>query len=123
MGVLADRYSRRLLLISGGLVASLGYLYMVRTSTMSEIFIARIIVSIGGALSIPAVTAMIAEEGKKLGSGSTVGVFNTAMSIGQIIGPVLSGILLDLYGIGTVFYFSGISSFISVLAFWLLSKK
>lgn len=43
------------------------------------------------------------------------------MSIGQIIGPVLSGILLDIYGIGAVFYFSGIVSIISVLAFWLFS--
>jgi len=123
MGILADRYNRRLMLISGGITASIGYLYMVQTSNIIEIFIARIIVSIGGALSLPAVTAIIAEEGKKLGSGSTVGVFNTAMSIGQIIGPVLSGVLLDIYRIGAVFYFSGIISFTSVLVFWILSKN
>ena len=123
MGILADRYNRRLMLISGGITASIGYLYMVQTSNIIEIFIARIIVSIGGALSLPAVTAIIAEEGKKLGSGSTVGVFNTAMSIGQIIGTVLSGVLLDIYGIGAVFYFSGIISFTSVLVFWILSKN
>jgi MFS family permease len=123
MGILADRYNRRLMLISGGITASIGYLYMVQTSNIIEIYIARIIVSIGGALSLPAVTAIIAEEGKKLGSGSTVGVFNTAMSIGQIIGPVLSGVLLDIYGIGAVFYFSGIISFTSVLVFWILSKN
>lgn len=123
MGILADRYNRKILLITGGLIASAGYIYMVQTSNLTQIFLARIIVSIGGALSLPAVTAIIAEEGREYGSGSTVGVFNTAMSIGQIIGPVFSGLLLDLYGMGSVFYFSGIISFTSVLAFWLLSRN
>jgi len=123
MGILADRLNRKQLLIAGGLIASVGYIYMVQTSTITEIFIARIIVSIGGALSLPAVTAIIAEEGREFGTGSTVGVFNTAMSIGQIVGPVLSGVLLDFYGMGSVFYFSGLISFSSVLAFWLLSRS
>ena len=123
MGILADRYNRKILLIGGGLIATVGYIYMVHTGTITQIFIARIIVSIGGALSLPAVTAIIAEEGREFGTGSTVGVFNTAMSIGQIVGPVLSGVLLDRYGMGSVFYFSGFISLISVLAFWVLTKR
>jgi DHA1 family multidrug resistance protein-like MFS transporter len=118
MGVLADRFDRKKMLIAGGLIASVGYFYMVHAGTIAEIFFARITVSIGGALSLPAVTAIIAEEGRELGSGSTVGVFNTAMSIGQIVGPVFSGFLLDTYGMGSVFYFSGFISVISVLSFW-----
>jgi MFS family permease len=123
MGILADRLNRKKLLIAGGLTASLGYFYMVQTGTIAEIFVARITVSIGGALSLPAVTAIIAEEGRKLGSGSTVGVFNTAMSVGQIVGPVFSGFLLDTYGMGSVFYFTGFVSVASVISFWALSRK
>lgn len=122
MGILADRVNRKTLLIGGGLLASVGYFYMVQTGTIAEIFVARMTVSMGSALSLPAVTAIIAEEGRELGSGSTVGVFNTAMSIGQIIGPVFSGFLLDTYGMGSVFYFSGFISVISVIAFWVTSR-
>jgi DHA1 family multidrug resistance protein-like MFS transporter len=123
MGMLADRFNRKTLLVVGGLIASMGYFYMVQTGTLAEIFAARITVSIGGALSLPAVTAIIAEEGRKLGSGSTVGVFNTAMSVGQIVGPVFSGFLLDTYGMGSVFYFTGFVSVVSVISFWALSRK
>ncbi len=123
MGILADRYDKRLLLIGGGLVGAVGYFLLVHTGTIIEIFAARIIVSLGGALSLPAVTAIIAEEGRELGSGSTVGVFNTAMSIGQIVGPVFSGYLLDVYGMGSVFYFSGFISALSVVAFWAISRR
>jgi MFS family permease len=123
MGILADRVNKSKLLIGGGLVGAVGYFYMVQTGTIAEIFVARMIVSIGGALSLPAVTAIMAEEGRELGSGSTVGVFNTAMSIGQIVGPVFSGYLLDVYGMGSVFYFSGVISVLSVIAFWVISRK
>jgi MFS family permease len=68
------------------------------------------------------VTAIIAEEGKELGAGSTVGVFNTAMSIGQIVGPVFTGFLLDNYGMGAVFNFAGAIGIVSVAAFYLMSR-
>lgn len=123
MGVLADRVNRGMLLIGGGLVSALGYVFLVQTGTIYEIFAARMIVSFGSALSLPAVTAIIAQEGKELGAGSTVGVFNTAMSIGQIIGPVFSGYLLDVYGMGSVFYFSGFISSVSVAAYWAMSRR
>jgi len=123
MGILADRVNKSKLLMGGGLVGAVGYFVMVQTGTIAEIFVARMIVSIGGALSLPAVTAIMAEEGRELGSGSTVGVFNTAMSIGQIVGPVFSGYLLDVYDMGSVFYFSGFISVLSVLAFWAISRR
>ncbi|MBC8463126.1 MFS transporter, partial [Candidatus Bathyarchaeota archaeon] len=48
---------------------------------------------------------------------------NTAMSIGQIIGPVFSGFLLDAYGMGSVFYFSGFISVLSVVSLWVMSRE
>ncbi|MBA7613569.1 putative MFS-type transporter YfcJ [subsurface metagenome] len=122
MGVIADRYDRKRLLIWGGLISSLGYFYMIRIGSTAELFAARLIVSAGSALSLPAVTAIIAEEGKELGAGSTVGVFNTAMSVGQIVGPVFTGFLLDNYGMGTVFNFAGAVGIVSVAAFYLMSR-
>jgi len=122
MGILADRVNRKSLLIGGGLFSAVGYFYLVQTGTIAEIFVARMVVSMGSALAMPAVTAIIAKEGRELGSGSTVGVFNTAMSIGQIIGPVFSGFLLDAYGMGSVFYFSGFISILSVASLWLMSR-
>lgn len=122
MGALADRYNKNLLLIAGGLVSSLGYFYMIHAGNSVELFLSRLVISAGGALSIPALTAIVAEEGKMLGSGSTVGIYNTAMSLGQIVGPVFTGFLLDRYGMGAVFNFTGLIGFVSVAAFYLLSR-
>jgi DHA1 family multidrug resistance protein-like MFS transporter len=121
MGIIADRYNRNLLLIVGGLISSVGYFFMIGSRSSVDLFAIRLVVSAGGALSLPAITAMIAEEGKELGVGSTVGVFNTAMSLGQIVGPVFTGFLLDSYGMGAVFNFAGVIGVVSVGAFYLIS--
>jgi MFS family permease len=123
MGVLADRYNKALMLYMGGITSSLGYFYLIRTNSISELFISRLIISAGGALSIPALTAIVAEEGKTLGSGSTMGVYSTAMSFGQILGPILTGFLLDLYGMNAVFDFTGLIGILSVLSFYILSRE
>ena len=122
MGAVADRYSKVILIVAGGIIASVGYLYMTHSGNVAELFLSRLLVSAGGALSIPALTAIAAEEGRQLGVGSTMGVFNTAMSLGQIIGPVFSGILLDIYGMGAVFNFAGIIGILSVAVFYILSR-
>lgn len=123
MGVLADKYNKDLMLYLGGITSSFGYFYLIRTGSISELFISRLVISAGGALSIPALTAIVAEEGRMLGSGSTMGVYNTAMSFGQIIGPVFTGFLLDLYGMTAVFNFTGLIGILSVIAFYVLSRE
>ena len=122
MGILADRYNRNLLLIVGGIISSIGYFFLIGSRGSIDLFAIRLIISAGGALSLPSITAIIAEEGKELGAGSTVGVFNTAMSVGQIVGPVFTGFLLDIYGMGAVFNFAGAIGVISVGAFYLISR-
>ena len=123
MGYLADRYNRNILLIVGGIISSIGYFFIVNTGTTAELFAARLVVSAGSAVALPAVTAIVAEEGRELGAGSTVGVFNTAMSLGQIVGPVFTGYLFDTYGMVAAFYFSGTIGLVSVLVFWLMSRQ
>jgi len=122
MGYIADRYDKNLLIILGGIIGSAGYFTIIYTGNATELLISRLIISFGGALSIPALTSIAAEEGKKLGAGSTMGVFSTSMSLGQIVGPVLSGALLDMYGMGAVYNLSGLVGLISVAAFYILSR-
>lgn len=121
MGILADRYNRNLLLIFGGLISSTGYFFLIGSRGSIDLFAIRLIISAGGAISLPAISAIIAEEGKDLGVGSTVGVFNTAMSVGQIVGPVFTGFLLDSYSMGAVFNFTGAIGVLSVGAFYFIS--
>ena len=63
----------------------------------------NIVLGFLGALSLPAASALTVTEGKNFGMGSTMAIFNVAMSVGLAIGPLTSGIILDLYGLSGVF--------------------
>jgi len=54
---------------------------------------------------MPAASALIVNEGRKFGMGSTFAIFTMAMSIGMAVGPLLGGVIADLLNVNSVFYF------------------
>ncbi|MCD6528872.1 MFS transporter [Candidatus Bathyarchaeota archaeon] len=123
MGIIADRHNRVMLVVAGGLIGSAGYLYLYLSSNLVNLITSRLIVALGAAMSLPALSAIAAEEGKKIGPGSTMGLFNTAMSTGQIMGPIISGVLLDLYDIYTIFEFTALVCIVGVILFYLITRS
>ena len=53
---------------------------------------------------MPAASALIVEEGRKFGMGSTFAIYAMAMSLGMGIGPLISGAMADWVSIYSVFY-------------------
>jgi len=106
-GRLADRLNRKALVILGNLI----YLITVALIPLANTFGQQLWLcfprAIGGALSMPAATALSVEEGRKFGMGSTMSILMMAMSIGMVLGPTLSGVIADSVDINAVFYFGG----------------
>ena len=119
-GVLADRYSKIRLILLGGVVASAGYALLPSARTAWEVLVARLIVSAGGAMGLPALTAIAAIEGRELGVGSTMSTLQSAMSLGMIVGPLLSGVIVDLVGLRLVFYVGFLMGLLGTAVFYLL---
>jgi len=67
---------------------------------------------------MPAASAISAIIGQEIGMGATMGVFTSAMSVGMIVSPVLSGVVMDIFGVGSVFYVAGILSAVGVYLFF-----
>ena len=66
------------------------------------------------ALGIPAIIAIVAIAGRETGSGTAMSALQSSNCLGNIIGALAAGILLDFFGYKTVFYLSGIIMIISV---------
>jgi DHA1 family multidrug resistance protein-like MFS transporter len=107
-GNIADRFNRRTLVILGSLT-NLAYLALIPLGgNFWQLLGICALGGLAGAISMPAASALIVEEGRRFGMGSTMGIFNMAFSIGMAIGPLLSGALADLVNINSVFYFGAI---------------
>ncbi len=121
-GVLADRYNKVRLILLGGSLAAAGYALLPNTHTAWEVMMARLVISTGAALAMPALTAIVTIEGRELGLGTTMSVFQSAMSIGMIAGPLLSGLLVDIMGLQRIFYVGGLIGLTGTVTFYLMEK-
>ncbi len=105
LGRLADRISRRFMVVLGCLVTFAFMVLLPAASSFPALMALIILGSIGNAVSTPAASALVIEEGRRYGMGSTVAVFTTALNIGMAVGPILAGAIVDYAGINTAFYF------------------
>jgi MFS family permease len=103
-GNIADRFNRRLLVILGSFINIAFLISIPFTHSFRQLLTACALGGIGGAISVPAASALTVEEGRKFGMASTIAIFTTAMSVGMAAGPLLSGIVVDLARVDFVFY-------------------
>jgi len=122
-GKLADRLNRKMLVLWGSILYFSIIPLIPYTLNFSQILLLNIILGFFGALSLPAASAMILREGKQFGMGSTMAIFNVAMSAGLAVGPLVSGIILDLLGLPEVFYGCTILSLLGTgIVAWFFQK-
>jgi len=102
-GRLADRGGKVRLIVVGNTIKIAGYVLLPLAHGWGGWLACVLIMSLGTGLAIPASTALTAILGRERGMGTLIGLFNTAMSVGMGAGPLLAGVLADLYGIEVVF--------------------
>ncbi|MCK5010523.1 MAG: MFS transporter [Deltaproteobacteria bacterium] len=112
-GKLADKLNRKKLVILGSIFYFSNVPFIPYTLNFAQILILNIILGLFGALSLPAASALTVREGKNYGMGPTMAIFNVSMSVGLAIGPLTSGIVLDIWGLSGVFYFCTTLGFLS----------
>jgi len=116
-GNIADRFNRRALVIVGSLI-NLIYLVLIPLGgNFWQLLVICALGGLGGAISMPAASALVVEEGRKFGMGSTIALFAMSMSIGMAIGPIIAGVIADFISIDTVFYFGAVIGLIGTVLF------
>lgn len=123
-GWLADKYSKVKLIILGQISSTAFYFIIPLTDTVNELLVVRLVMSVGGALTLPSIAAMTTQIGKKYGMASAHSLFNRGMTLGYSLSPVLLGLLVDNgLGIDWVFYISAIVGFIGLAVFYLMARS
>ncbi len=121
-GRLADVSDRKLLIISGSLIIAIFLLMLPFFKSFLPLLLLSAFGGIGGALCLPSASALMVEEGRVYGMGSSMSLFNISMSIGIGIGPVLGGVVNDFLGLDEVFYLSAFIMLTGVFVFYYLIR-
>lgn len=121
-GTLADRYSRRGLIIAGSVVAIAFIALMPLSGSFWMLLAIYAMMAIGVAFAIPTATAYVVEEGRVFGMGASMALFMMAMQIGNGVGPVLLGGIVDVMGIESAFYSAAIILALGIVVFLWFSR-
>jgi len=116
-GTLADKYSRRGLVVGGGAVAIIFIALMPTAGGFWPLLIMHALMAIGMAFAMPANTAYVVEEGRIFGMGASMALFMMAMQIGMGFGPILLGGIVGFMGVESAFYSAAIILALGIAAF------
>ncbi|MDY6865741.1 MAG: MFS transporter [Halobacteriota archaeon] len=119
-GILADKYDRPIMMVSGSVIMAVAIFLIPFSTTFFELFAIVLSRAVGGAIVLAAATAMTTQIGREHGMGSTMGIFNTSMAVGMLLGGVISGSVMDYIGLDYVFYMASFYYILGVIAFWWL---
>jgi MFS family permease len=122
-GRMADRHNKVALLLAGSIIIST-ILYIVPfTTSLFQLIGLCTFIGIGEAMVWPTLAAIAVDEGRYYGQGSIMGAFNMSMSIGILIGSILSGALMDSLGLSYAFSSISATLMLSAIAGSVLIKK
>ncbi|MFC1549103.1 MFS transporter [Candidatus Omnitrophota bacterium] len=118
-GKLSDRFDRfgKLIQIGSGTTICMFVLFsMPFCPDYSALLITGCFLGLGTAVTTSALSSFSVGIGKRTGMGTWLSFFNAATCTAFVITPILSGIIMDYFGIDSVFYVFGLVTFFGILA-------
>ncbi len=122
-GHLSDRHSRTKIVAIGTVFSGITLFLFPLGRGFLELLLLSAAMGVGDAIVMSALTAMSVSLGRIYGMGAVAGVFNSVMSAGFVVAPILAGFVMDALGVSSVFYIgAAISIFSIVLFYWVLKN-
>ena len=121
-GWLANRWNRGKLVISSTLLVGVGLIFLPFAHGILPLLGLGTLIGMASALGVPAANAMLVEHSRKIGLGVVSGSFNASNNVGNIIGPIAAGIVMDAININYAFYLIAAIFILGTLTFYYLAR-
>ena len=123
MGYVADRISRRMMIVFGGMLVAGGMIYFTRSASLTDLVVASILFGLGGGISMPAHMAIAVFKGNQSDAmGSLMGLMTMAHSLGMLMGSSFAGLMMDIADLRDAFSLGAVISFAGVLIFFIFTN-
>jgi MFS family permease len=103
-GPLADRWSRKRILVGGTLLTGVMFAAVPYTTGFLPLMAVNILMGVGSAMAFPSSQAMALSLGRGMGMGAMVSLIHVGTSSGFTLGPILVGVIYKFFGIDLVFW-------------------
>ena len=123
----ADRINdRRLFIIICGILSGVGLMMIKWFHSPLGVFSGIIVLgcahSIGISSQLTFVTEICEKEREIIGLGTVIAFFRLLERLGNILGPIITGLLISLFGYSEGIFFIGLTTFIGAMLFVSMSR-
>jgi MFS family permease len=101
---MADRMNKMTVIASGLFIGAVSFILLTFIVHQALIVILAVMISLSLAIIRPAYNGMITQFSPRRMLGEISGIDNLFVKLGNIAGPILSGVIADMYGIRTSFF-------------------
>jgi DHA1 family multidrug resistance protein-like MFS transporter len=122
MGVISDRWGRKLPMAAGLLVSGGVALFLPHAPSLVPLAILWAVEALAFTASVPAEEALVADLSGSDQRGESFGLYTFASGLGAVIGPIFGGWLYDSAGHAVPFYFTAALVFLGAILILLLVR-
>ena len=121
-GKIADNKGKKRMALRAGFAIAVSYVLIGMVSNEYELLLGRAFVGFANGF-YPAAMTMVSLSVDEKQVGRALGIFQTGLILGDVVGPFLGGAIESIVGMRPVFYVSGIAVLIATLAVLFFVKE
>ena len=121
-GKIADNKGKKRMALRAGFAIAVSYILIGMVSNEYELLLGRAFVGFANGFYPAAMTMVFLSVDEKQ-VGRALGIFQTGLILGNVVGPFLGGAIESIVGMRPVFYVSGIAVLIATLAVLFFVKE
>ncbi len=115
-GDLSDKYGKRIFLILGRTLSSLGTMLITLANGFFTLSFSVIFAALGTGMGMPASDALVTSIAYKETRGKVMGIYSTLRNLGLLVGPLVGGWIYENIDAKTPFILCGLVGFVGVIA-------
>ncbi len=123
-GLVLDRIGRRIPALIGATIFSAGALILAISTDVYHLIIFQVLQGLGQMFTVVASIALVADSSPPGKSGRYMSLWQTGLSLGETVGPIVGGLLATIYNYRVAFWLNLVVSLapMAIFAFGLPSK-
>ena len=121
-GKIADNKGKKRMALRAGFAIAVSYFLIGMVSNEYELLLGRAFVGFANGF-YPAAMTMVSLSVDEKQVGRALGIFQTGLILGNVVGPFLGGAIESIVGMRPVFYVSGVAVLIATLAVLFFVKE
>lgn len=121
-GKIADNKGKKMMALRAGFAIAISYFLIGMVTDQYQLLLGRAFQGFANGF-YPAAMTMVSLSVDEQRVGRALGIFQTGLILGNVIGPFLGGAVESIVGMRPVFYISGAAVFLATVAVWAFVKE